>query len=165
MSILRSYAESLGDPALSGRWLAYVGDASPTSLVVESINPSTIDIAAKPRHAGALTSAPYPDFASYQAVQMVLYENHHYTVTKWIEEWKKKIYNPDTQVYGLPGAYRKDMSIQLYPVDSNSPIAEFRMLSCWPNGSLQYSYDYQNQEGRIILQATFQLISTTFKTF
>lgn len=161
---LRDLANRVIDPAIPSRWLAFVGDATPYELLVESINPALFSITSKTRFAGGAHRYMVPETSVIQAVTMTIYETHTYDTTAYLEAWRRKVYNPDTEVYGIPNDYMKDVVVLLFPLDSNSPVAKFTLERAWIQDQTPFEYSYANPEGRLMVACNFAINGSKFES-
>ena len=161
MSLLRSLALSIGDPALSSRWLASIDGMNAPELVVEAINPGLTTIGSTQRfYAGLMQD--FPDTANVPAISITFFETDDYKVTAWLRDWLNLIYDPETEVWGLPIQYKKRMEVRLYRGDSNTPSAAFELLQVWPTTPAPFDFSYANAEGRVTVTAEFQVAFSKF---
>lgn len=158
---LRELASRVLDPALQSRWLCYVGDNTPENLVVESVTPAFPQIASESRFYAGQT-LDFPGVVAVSAISITFYENDRQDVSHWLNQWRLSVYNRETQVFGLPSQYMKDIRIELYPVTDDGPVAELLMRQCWPSDQQPPELNYSNPEGRIMAVANFAVADMRF---
>lgn len=160
----RSTVLSLRDPAGMGRWIAFF-DATLIGrggINVESIEVPLLETGSHERVYGG-EGYSFPNFASKAPIQVSIYEDDQYSATNWIQNWKLKIYDPKTQIYGLPVDYLKDLTVFLLPVDSNTkPTGKITIEGLFPIETSGRSFNYHTIDGRIVLQASFSARAINF---
>lgn len=168
MNLLRHVVEGLEDPAINGRWIATIAGATPSgndpsgSIIVEAINPGFVKTPPRQRIYGGF-SYNFPETANIDAVNITFYESHKYHVTKWLNDWHKQVFDHDTEIYGLPAVYRKDITVQLFPVDSQIPLRVIKLKGCWPSDRAPFDLNYTTPDGRIMVQSQFSVTSIEIK--
>lgn len=163
-SLNRNALLRLRDPALKGRWIAFVGSGSSTEeLAIESITAVFNKTPSRSRFYGGITW-DFPEMSSTDAISMTFYETYDYKTTAWLREWHRLIFDPNTSIYGLPADYYRNIQVNMYGTESSSaPVAELELIGCWPTDISPYDYNYHELDGRLIITCTFAVNTMTFK--
>lgn len=160
----RNLILSLRDPAHTGRFLALfdkttIGDGG---INVESVELPVTETGSHDRPYGG-QSFSFPNFASNGPVSVSIYEDDAYTAQAWIMDWKKQIYDPQTQIFGVPVDYLRNMTVFLFSVDnSEEPIAKYVIEDLFPIDSGGRAYTYTQIDGRVVLTVSLTARNITF---
>jgi hypothetical protein len=149
----RLSALSAPEPALTSLWKVMI-DSGSTLLLAESMTLSWIKVPAEGRFAGGKNQY-FPGFAEMDGLAITFYETHDHAVGKWLQEWQRQIYDPATEIYGIPGAYRKKITANLYSKYSQQAAKAVTYVDCWPTDRGPYELNYSDDTGRIVIQAQF----------
>lgn len=158
-SLTRELADRLGDPALTSRWYATLfglEGAGPGDLEIESVLVPTLVGNPHPRFYGG-RYYEFPGTHSIGQATLQIFEWDDYRVTKLMEKWRRKIFSPDAEQggvaerYGLPVEYAKKVSIELYPVDRDSPLCTIELQRAWLIHEQDKHFDYIQIDGRIVV--------------
>jgi len=125
------------EPLFNFQWycmgLPFGGEAD----YVETINLPFPSLNMKPVF-GAGIYAQFAGFQEISAFDITFHEDVSLRTRKWLAGWLSLIRNQDTGAYGLPSAYKRDISIALYsgrgPTKDQAvkPVARATLLNCWP---------------------------------
>lgn len=156
---------SLPDPALSGNWITHV-EGDTVEVIVEHATQGTYVGDAVGRPAGG-TMRWYPTMQDLEPLVFVFYEVHDYRVTKWLNSWKREVYDPETGVYGVPGntssgrsdasaGYRRQFETEYLKYGSDDPVMKRTYLGCFPLHTQQFELSYQEVDGRLTVSGQFR---------
>ena len=149
MDLTSDFADSVPDPALTHQWLVrFPNSTNAYSSIPEEMNVSFTKIPAKPRH-NAGTNTYFPDFYDISAISVTFYETKDFDCTKWIRDWRKKIVNHSDGVYGVSDEYKVDATLELYSIDSETPVLTITLKGVWPTEQNDWQLSYDDAEGRI----------------
>lgn len=149
----RDVIEALKDPASPCRWFAMFQDypPGPNGINIESISIPFQETGHQERSYGGRTLG-FPATASLAPVQITLYEDHLYATTSWLNDWKRQVFDPATESFGVPAQYLRDLVVFLYPTnDSDRPSAKVDFKGCFPADSGGREYSYNHIDGRILV--------------
>lgn len=160
--LLRSLAASMPDPAASSRWIALMPEVSSYQRVyVEAASPSFPKIAAQARVGGGRQHY-YPGLLDQDGISLILYETHMFSAQRYMNAWMDLVFNRQTGTYGLPGDYRKNITFQFFPRNSDSPALTMEYIGAWPTDQQPYELSYDQIDGRLILSAQFAVQRVEF---
>ena len=149
----RQAALSAPDPALTSLWIVQV-PAAGVNVIAETMTMSFIKVPAEARFAGGKNKY-YPGFAEMDGISITFYETHDHKVSAWLQEWQRQIYDPETEIYGIPAKYRKNITANLFSKASNKAAKVVTYYDCWPTDRGPYELNYSDLTGRIVIQAQF----------
>lgn len=155
----RQITLGLIEPALQGRWYCSFPELAQqqNTIIVESVTPTFGKIPAIPRFYGG-SNRYYPGVKDIDGLQVVLYETHDFYTTRWLNDWRKKIYDDETQNYGLPKDYWKEVIVDLYGVnDSDTPAMQLKYKECWPTDQQAFQLNYTEMDGRLTVQVNLSV--------
>lgn len=157
MSLMsRDYALSAPDPALSTLFFVRMPQDlanTPQFLLAESVSLLVPKISAE----SSFSNGGYdffPGFIENDSVSITFYETYNYAVSKWLRDWRKKV-SDGRGNYGLPVEYKKDIIVAMYSKFSTKPVNVVTYNACWPTDRAPYELNYQEESGRVTVQATF----------
>lgn len=141
--------DNMPDPMLDFRWvctsLPNFGARMPP-YYIEAVDIPFPEIQQKEGVFGAGTYSYYPGFITMPSFNITIYEDDRATALKWIEAWRRRIYNREKGTYYLPGQYKRPMRFQLFD-NQNDPILEATLWNCWitTTASLALAYTSANR--------------------
>lgn len=157
ISLERNFALDAPDPALTTLWKLQIpfGD-SVNFLFAESITATFQKIPAEARFSEG-SNMYYPGNADVDGISIAFYETHDHLVGSWLVEWQKMVFNNSGGVYGAPINYKKPIIANLYSKHSKKPIKVLTYEGCWPTDRGPYELNYEEETGRIKIQAQFSV--------
>lgn len=167
LRLAKSIARSLEDPALQGRWFTYVeGINKPTEVLVEHVTVPWHKTQPTARYTAG-TFRHYPGAMDVDGIQMVFYEVWDYRVTKWLNDWRRLVYDPETGIFGLPKKYRKEFVTEFYPPHNESPTMRRSYAGCFPIEQPPFEMTYAEVDGRVTVSALFAVnrVDTRFYAY
>jgi len=151
----RDYALSVPEPALTTLWRVMIPFGnSVTHLLAESVTLTWLKVPTEPVFSGG-KHVYFPGMAEVDGLAITFYETHDYQVSKWLENWQMLVYNVDSGVYGVPAQFKKEITVNLFSKVSTKPIKIVTYNGCWPTDKGPYELNYQEETGRIVIQAQF----------
>lgn len=155
LSLERDFALSAPPPALKSLWKVQVNFAQSVSfLVAESMSPTFTKVPAEAHFTGG-SNDYYPGNADIDGLSITFYEVHNHLVGNWLTAWQKKIYDPQSHVFGLPAEFKADIIVNLYSRQSRQPTKVLTYKGCWPTDRGPYELSYDDETGRITIVAQF----------
>lgn len=144
------------DPLLNWQWICLDGTLpfDHPNEYLESIDLPFNNIRSESVYVGSGYTC-YPQAHEVEAFTAVFYEDCYAATTTWLQDWKSKIKNFSTGVYGLPKDYKKTMTVALLTT-KGEPALQYRLIGIWPTITSSLSLNY-NESGRIILSQTFSV--------
>jgi hypothetical protein len=149
----------LPDPLLSFKWRTLELPFGHNVDYVESVDIPFLNIAVGDKAHVAASYNYYPSTHDIAAFSITLYEDSKVSSLKWVTDWKSKVKDLRTGLYGLPGVdgsgYKQNISVYLMDT-ANNKILNVRLLGCWPSdtGNLPLNY---TDSGRLTLTQTFSI--------
>lgn len=155
MVMLRDTALAAPDPALSSLWQVMIPYANgKATLFAETVSLTWFKIPAEGHLAGG-RHLYFPGYAEVDGLAISFYETHDHKVGNWLQAWQKLIYNPETEVYGLPKDYKQTITVNLFSRFSSNAAKIVTYTGCWPTDRGPYELTYSDETGRIVIQAQF----------
>lgn len=133
------------------------GGAGPDNqgIIVESISFIHPRISNIPRF-GYATNVYYPGFEEVEACQITFYETVNYQVTRYLENWRRRVRHQDGS-YGMPGEYKRNIIFNAYGYYNDVVQAmQGELTGCWPVDQGAYQYNY-SESNRVVVSATFSV--------
>jgi len=115
-------------------------------------------IPAKARHGGA-TNTYFPDFNDIGTLSVTFYETKDYDCLKWLTEWRKKVVDPVTGIYGVPDEYKVTATLELYSFEegASTPVVTYNLEGVWPSEVPDFTGSYDDSEGRVKWPVVFSV--------
>ena len=147
------------DPLLSFKWVVHggftngrVGSILPAEYV-ESVEIPFNNVKSENIFAGS----GYNYFASFHDVSSFtvnFYMDVDNTVMAWLAEWKNKVKNFSTGVYGLPKDYKGEVTIHLLD-NQNDGVMAAKLQGIWPADTNNFQLDSENN--RLVISQNFSI--------
>lgn len=77
-------------------------------------------------------SAYYTGYMDAPTFSLTLFEYHDWRVTRWLEQWRKRIYDPETGCYGVKNEYAGKAVISLLDLARKQPLVRAKVMGIWP---------------------------------
>ena len=150
----RIHAINAPDPALNFRWFVRVPNSGyGYDYVAERITATFPKVPAKGRFTHGRQNY-YPDNNDIDGLTIAFYETFDYRVTKWLSRWRGLMLHADG-TYGVPKDYYKDIVAELYMPGDNDAALTLTYKDCWPTDQGAFDLSYEDEVGRIVLEAQF----------
>lgn len=148
----------LKDPLLSFKWYcetlpSFTKGASLNAKHVEEVDLPFPNIQQKEGIFAGGTYAYYPGYETISAFDMTFYEDCKVTALKYLEDWRKRIRNPERGTFYLPRNFKRHMTFVLVD-QTNTKVARVTMYNCWPTARGNLALAYTSNE-RIKIQQNF----------
>ena len=162
MLITRKHALSLEEPAIDWRWFVYMPPVEGitidvSKIVAENVSFPFRNVQSQPRFLGG-TYKKYPGMSEVENVDISFYENHKFSITSYLEKWRKLIYDSETGIYGMPVNYKKDIYLEIYDSQGNLGFKGI-LIGARPTGQNNFDLDYTSG-GRLNVTASFAIDNT-----
>ena len=162
MILNRETALNIPAPALTTRWIVlFENQPGPYKGIVETVEATFINTESKGRLSQGSNNY-YPEMSDIENLNIVFYEDSEYSVTKWLRDWKLKIYDPVTGNYGVANDYKKRIYIELYNLVTKTPILKLGYKNCWPTSTGGYGLTYEDPSGRLQVNQQFSTDTLEF---
>lgn len=144
------------DPLLSFQWLCLDGSLpfDHPNEYLESIDLPFNNIKSDGVYVGSGYTC-YPLAHEVEAFTATFYEDYYAASTTWLQDWKSRIKNFSTGVYGLPKDYKKTMTVGLLTTKGDIAL-QYKLIGIWPTSTASLSLNY-NESGRITVSQTFSI--------
>jgi len=144
------------DPQLSFKWVCrYLPfDLDPARMENIDLPFNNITIGQGVYSAGSFRY--YPGTNDIAAFTASFYEDHYATAHDWIFNWKRKVVDHQTGIYGLPKDYKQTIVVSLLDAQNNMSMT-VKLLGVWPADTNPMNLTYTDTSGRIILQQNFSV--------
>jgi hypothetical protein len=160
--LTRTDVLNLPPPAPLFRWITlFDGQPGPYKGIVETIEATYINTEAKGRRSQGSNNY-FADTTDIESLNIMFYEDDKYSVTKWLKEWKEKVFNPLDGSYGVANDYKKRIYVELYNLKTNKPIMQLAYQNCWPAATGATSYSYEDSSGRVQVNQQFSVDTLEF---
>lgn len=160
LKLARATAASIEPPATQGRWFTFIEEVrSQTEVLVEQM---TIPFQ-KTQPIQRFTAGSfryYPNMFDVDGIQVVFFETWDFRVTRWLYDWKRRVYDQDTGTFGMPKDYRREFLTEFYPTDSEDPVMRKLYLGTFPVEQQPFEMTYAEIDGRITVSSLF-CVNTT----
>ena len=161
--LTRSAAFSMAPPALASRWFVlFENQVGPYSNVVETVEATFINTEAKARYSQGSNNY-FAETTDIEGLNIMFYEDEKFSVTKWLKDWRKQVYNPENGVYGYPDDYKKRIYIELFSYEENRPILTLGYKNCWPTTAGTLALSYEDPNGRLQVTQQFSVDTLEFE--
>lgn len=74
----------------------------------------------------------YTGYMDAPTFSLTLFEYHDWRVTRWLEMWRKCIYDPATGCYGVKDEYAGGLVVSLLDLSRKRPLIRAKMMGVWP---------------------------------
>lgn len=139
-------------------------DPQALQLVCESISiPPTINLGRQDRYFNGHQVA-FPGLPSYETVSAIFYEDEQYNTMNYFRKWFNIIYDPKTQIYGVPADYGKSVEFIALPVTNYDDVARYAkitLITCWPIAISKLSYGNTTDRIRVEVEFAFHRMETS----
>jgi hypothetical protein len=147
-------------PANTWRWFIYMPDLAnqqdPSKILAEAISLPNHNFGVQNRFRDG-RYYNYPTEGEPLTVSITFYEDHHFTVTKYMTYWKRLVYDEVRGEYGVPAAYKRTLRFEQW--DLNGNLAMIGILTgCYPFNIQNLDFNY-GDDNRIQLNVQFNLDS------
>lgn len=154
----RLLAHSLPDPAQSTLWYLSVPFTNNMvyHVLAERVSATFYKNPFRPRLTDGSNNY-FPEVSDIDGINVTFYETFDYRVTKWLQEWRKLI-KDSAGNYGLPGIYKKEMTVRMYSRDdlTNHRLA-LTYLGVAPSDQTPFELNYDDETGRTTVEAQFSV--------
>lgn len=141
------------DPQRVYKWrCVFPSDVAVDPLLIESIAVPVGGNEAKNVHYFG-TERKVPEFRTIEPVTLELLETADGQVTEAILNWKNQVQNRQSDVFGLPSQYKKDVLIQMTS-GFNVTHTEIKLIGCWPTSTNPYALTYAESD-KLMISQTF----------
>ena len=148
------------DPLLSFKWVC-LDDTLPFGLPCHYLEAvelpwENIQVGNGVFVGGSMTY--YPGTSDVSGLNLTLYEDQKGTTTEWILNWKARIKNFKTGIYGLPygkNGYKRQMKVALLDT-KNQPVIVATLGGIWPEATSAWSLNYTDA-GRLVVSQAFSI--------
>lgn len=130
-------------------------------IIAEQVSFSYANTGQNKRFGGG-KSTYYPDMTEISGASLTFYEDVNYSVTRYLFQWKGAIFGDDGS-YGLPGDYKRDITLECFSyTNDSSPVLVGTLKGCWPTDQSPLDLNYTS-EGRVTVQCQFSVDSSFIK--
>lgn len=154
----RDLAYGLVDPAIGSLWLVTVpfNDGNTYMIYVERIMVTFPKIPFRPRPTDGSNSY-FPERKDIDGINMTLYETFDFRVSKWLDEWRKLMFDDDGN-YGAPDVFKQSITLQLFARDNlESPIKTRKYYGVAPTDVTAFELNFEDETNRIVIEAQFSV--------
>ena len=158
----RDAAFAVADPALNSIFIVRMPFSfnSLTELIAEQVTPTFHKTPAQARFSQG-SNDYYPGTTDVDGISVTFYEAYTYSTSKWLNSWRRMVYDPITSNFGVPKSYKQNIVVEAYSRFSTSPVRTITYTGCWPTDRGPYEYNYTDETGRITVQAQFSVDSVS----
>lgn len=160
----RYLAHSLPDPAQNSLWYCTVPftNSQVYHVLAERISLTFPKTPFRQRHRDGAFSY-FPETKDIDGINVSFYETSDYRVTKWLDVWRKLIRDNDGN-YGAPALFKQEIVAQLFSRDKlTSPVLTLRYIGCAPSDQTPFEMTYEDEAGRVIVEAQFSVDDVTME--
>lgn len=75
----------------------------------------------------------YTGYMDAPTFSITMFEYHDWRVTRWLEAWRKRIYDTESGCYGLKDEYAGYCVISLLDLQRNTPLVRAKIMGIWPS--------------------------------
>lgn len=153
------------DPLLSTGWYIKVMPKSAASYHVDHTYVETIDLPFNEIKSGAHFAGGgynyFPEFHDISAFSVNFYADSEARVLSWIVNWRSKVKDFGSGLYGMPSEYKDSMTVALMTV-TQKVIATVELQGIWPASisNLDLNNDTPN---KLVLAVTFSVDGQSIK--
>ena len=158
----RYLAHSLPDPAQNTLWylICPFTNNQIYHVLAERVSATFQKNSFRPRHSEGSFDY-FPETTDLDAINISIYETFDYRVTAWLYQWRKLIRDEHGN-YHPPVLFKREMELQLFSKDNlTSPIMTIRYNGAAPSDQTPFEMAYEDEAGRIIVEAQFSVDSQT----
>lgn len=93
--------------------------------------------------------------ATFEAVQLVLFDSFDKNVADAIYDWFVEVYDPDTEQHGLAKDYKKDGTLVLFAPDGSNE-RKWKLVGIWPSNVDMGDGNYETVD-KVQITVTLQI--------
>lgn len=151
----RSEAYRMPDPALQTLWYLTTpsSNGAAISIAAESVSATWLKTSFRPRPADG-KKLYFPDQTDIDGLNIVFYETFDFRVTRWYNSFQELVFNDG--FYGMPANYKKPFILSLFErSNTKTPIYTITYEGCAPTDRAPFNLNYEDETGRITVEAQF----------
>ena len=151
------------DPLLSTHWYVKVMPKSALAYQVDYSYVETIDLPFNEIKSGAHFSGGgytyFPEFHDISSFSINFYADSEGRVLKWLNNWRSRVKDFGSGLYGMPGDYKENITVALLTA-TQKVVATVDLIGIWPASLSNLSLGNADPS-KLELSATFSVDSQT----